>query len=64
MQLKMKKVNITYTLIHNLHGEELAFSPRVAPCANAALVGHTGTDCPPVRDSRQTLLFMEALTGQ
>lgn len=39
--------NNTHTLIHNLHGEEFAITTRVAPCADAALVGYTGTDGPP-----------------
>lgn len=37
----------THALIHDLHGEELAIAARVAPGADAALVGDPGADGPP-----------------
>lgn len=40
----------THALIHQLHVEELAVTAGVAPCADAALVGDAGADCPPGGD--------------
>lgn len=37
----------THALVHQLHGEELAVTAGVAPCADAALVGDAGADGPP-----------------
>lgn len=41
-------MNYTHTLIHNLHGEKFAITTRVAPGADATLVGHTGANGPPM----------------
>lgn len=37
-------------LIQKVYREELAFTPRVGPSADAGLVGHSGTNSPSIAD--------------